>query len=211
MQHTDWLERWTTGNTRWHEDSVNEDLKNFWAPPVEGGRVLVPLCGKSMDVLWLAERGFDVSGVELSVVAIEGFFSDHGLTYNLETAGALTSYRAVECPVTLYCGDYFQFGAPKFDALYDRASLIALDAALRPAYVRHTQTLLKEDAYQLLVTLEYDQQLVDGPPYCVMAEEVRAYWPGLRCVREQEALASCPPKFTEAGVPQVNEVTWISK
>ena len=102
-----------------------------------------------------------------------------------------------------------KFAAPTFDALFDRASLIALDSDLRPRYVRHTQSLLKSEAAQLLITLEYDQSLVNGPPFCVMADEVLSYWPTLCSVNQEEALASCPPKFRDAGVTHVNEVTWV--
>ena len=159
--------------------------------------------------MWLAEQGHDVTGVELSAIAVEEFFTEHGLAYERETSGALSCYRAVEKPIAFYCGDYFDFEAPRFDALFDRASLIALDVRLRPDYAEHTRTLPKTEAAQLLITLEYDQSLVNGPPYCVMADEVLSYWPQLGPVHEEEALASCPPKFREAGVTHVNEVTWI--
>ena len=150
-----------------------------------------------------------MTGVELSAVAIESFFSEHGLTHHRETAGGLTRCRALDRSISLYCGDYFEFEAPPFDALFDRASLIALDPDWRPRYIRHTQSQLKPDAAHLLITLEYDQSLVNGPPFCVLADEVASYWPALRRVNEAEALATCPPKFREAGVTHVNEVTWI--
>ena len=159
--------------------------------------------------MWLAAQGLHVTGVELSAVAIEDFFSEHSLVYERETSGALTCYRAVEQPIVLYCGDYFDFEAPQFDALFDRASLIALNAPLRPSYVQHTRALLKTEAAHLLITLEYEQSLVNGPPFCVMADEVLTYWPQLRRVKEEEALDSCPPRFREAGITHVNEVTWV--
>ena len=204
------MERWTEGNIGWHQATGSENLRCFWPSLTTGARVLVPLCGKSVDLAWLAEQELDVTGVELSAVAIEDFFTEHGLDYQLETADALTCYRAVGPRIALYCGDYFDFEAPQFDALFDRASLIALNPQLRPGYVKHTRTLLKDASAQLLITLEYDQNLVSGPPYCVMGEEVAGYWPELRRVKEQEALASCPPKFRQAGVSHVNEVTWSS-
>lgn len=210
MQHQDWLDRWTAGNTGWHQTGVNESLREFWVSPGPGARVLVPLCGKSWDLLWLAEQDLAVTGVELSAFAIEGFFSEHNLAYEKAETGSLICYRAVERDITLHCGDYFNFTAPKFDALFDRASLIALDAEHRPAYAAHTKALLNDDAFQLLITLEYDQTLVHGPPFCVMAEEVHGIWPELRRVHEKEALDSCPPKFRGAGVSHVNEVTWVS-
>ena len=211
MNHQDWLDRWSEGNIGWHQDAGNEGLRRFWPSLSPGARVLVPLCGKSVDLVWLADQGLDVAGIELSVVATKDFFTEQGLNHERETTGALIRYRAVEKTIALYCGDYFAFEAPRFDALFDRASLIALHAQLRPAYVEHTRGLLKTDATQLLITLEYDQSLVSGPPFCVMADEVRSYWPELQRVKEEEALDSCPPKFREAGVTHVNEVTWVSR
>ena len=209
MNQQDWLERWKQNNIGWHQTSGSTTLRRYWPSLTPGARVLVPLCGKSFDLRWLAEQGLDVTGVELSAVAVEDFFSEQKLAYQHETSGAFTCYRASEQSITLYCGDYFEFAAPAFDALFDRASLIALDVDLRPRYVRHTQSLLKSDAAQLLITLEYDQSLVKGPPFCVMADEVLSYWPTLCSVNQEEALASCPPKFRDAGVTHVNEVTWV--
>lgn len=211
MNHEDWMDRWVQGNIGWHQADGSATLRQFWNALHDGARVLVPLCGKSVDLLWLAKQGLDVTGVELSSVAIESFFSEHDLTYTCKPDGKLLCYRAIEFPIALHCGDYFEFEAPKFDALFDRASLIALNRSLRPKYVRHTQALLKADAAHLLITLEYDQSLVDGPPFCVMSDEVMSYWPALRSVKQEEGLASCPPKFRNAGVSHVNEITWICK
>ena len=210
MQQVQWLERWTAGNTGWHQPTGSDTLKIFWPAMDAGTRVLVPLCGKSVDMFWLAGQGLDVTGVELSPVAIEGFFSDHNLDYECTTVGPHKCYRATTAPIVLYCGDYFEFSAPPFDALYDRAALIALGPELRPSYAQHTSSLLNNDAFHLLDTLEYQQSQVAGPPYCVRPEEVLSYWPRLRPVCELEAIDSCPPKFRDAGVTHVNEVVWVS-
>jgi len=210
MNRKDWLDRWVAGNIGWHQETGNENLRRFWPRLVKGHRVLVPFCGKSVDIIWLAGQGYDVTGVELSAVAIETFFDEQQLSYELDASGRLACYRACEQSIALYCGDYMDFVAPRFDALFDRASLIALERSSRPSYVRHTKALLKADATQLLITLEYDRSLVDGPPYCVLRDEVASYWSSLRCIKEQEAIESCPPKFREAGISHVNEVTWLS-
>ena len=209
MNRQDWLNRWEAGNIGWHQANGNESLRRFWPSLEKGRRVLVPLCGKSVDIMWLAGQGLDVTGVELSVVAVENFFAEQELSYELDTSGHLDCYRASEQSIALYCGDYLDFVAPRFDALFDRASLIALDEASRPAYVQHTKSLLKAHAVQLLITLEYDQSLVGGPPYCVLSDEVASYWPRLRSIKVQEALESCPPRFRDAGLLHVNEVIWL--
>ena len=70
--HENWLERWRVGRTGWHEAGGNQGLKRHWV--AVGRRVLVPLCGKTPDLLWLEERGNAVTGVELSEIAVQAFF-----------------------------------------------------------------------------------------------------------------------------------------
>ena len=82
---------------------------------------------------------------------------------------------------------------------------------LRPAYAAHTASLLAANAYHLLVSLEYDQSLVKGPPYCVLAEEVSSYWPDLQRVGETEDIQNAPPKFAQAGVQSMREIVWSSQ
>ena len=105
----DWLDRWQNGRTGWHEPAGNDGLKEFWPDTATPGRVLVPLCGKAPDLLWLAQRGHDVVGVELSEIAVEGFFDDHDLQFARESSGSLDRFSAKKHSITLYCGDYFNF------------------------------------------------------------------------------------------------------
>ena len=101
------------------------------------------------------------------------------------------------------------FKAQAFDACYDRGGLVALPPEVRPRYVQHTRSLLTRDAYQLLITLEYDQSVVAGPPYAVAADEVRRYFPGFERIDVHED-PNVPPKFREAGLNSVAEVVWRS-
>ena len=207
----DWLGRWHQGRTGWHEAAGNEGLKSFWPEIATPGSVLVPLCGKSPDLLWLAERGHEVVGVELSEVAVAGFFEDHDLEFKFESAGALSRYTATQHSLTLYCGDYFEYQSRPFDALYDRGALVALSAAQRPRYVEHTNKLLKPGAIRLVITLEYDQRVVNGPPFAVSADELVAHWDDLIRVGERDDIDNCPPKFRKAGLTDILEVFWLSR
>ena len=128
----DWLGRWDQGRIGWHEAAGNEGLKSFWPDTAKPGSVLVPLCGKTPDLLWLAQRGHDVVGVELSEIAVESFFDDHGLEFVREAGGPLIRYTAKNHSLTLFCGDYFDFQSEQFDALYDRGALVALSGGVRP-------------------------------------------------------------------------------
>lgn len=206
----DWLNRWETGRTGWHENDGNAGLKSHWPVNVRGSRVLVPLCGKSPDLLWLARRGHEVVGVELADIAIREFFADHDLAYQLETGEHLDCYSANDLPITLYCGDYFSFDAPPFDALYDRGALVAMHESLRPRYVEHTKQLLRPGAVRLIITMEYDQSVVQGPPFSILPSEIGAYWDDLTRVDETNDIETCPPKFRAAGLTDIQEVVWLA-
>lgn len=206
----DWLGRWKEGRTGWHEPSGNAALKEYWPDLPAGATVLVPLCGKSVDLLWLAERDLAVTGIELSRIAVEAFFSEQVLPYQVEQRGAFGVYRADERSITLYCGDFFQFDAGPFDALFDRGALIALSSDLRPLYAQHLQPLLKTAAFRLILTLEYDQSRAAGPPFSVLPDEVRRYWPDLRRIGASNDIDNSPPKFREAGLDRVVQAVWSS-
>ena len=206
MGSSDWHDRWETGRIGWHEAGGNAGLRAHWR--INSGRVLVPLCGKTPDLVWLAERGHDVVGVELSAIAIRDFFAEQKLTYERDEGPSLASYRCEELPITLVHGDYFAFRAPVFDAFYDRGAFVAIDPALREQYAGHTRQLLSATAEILLVALEYDQSVVAGPPFALMPDELHHHFPGLSRVDEQDYLANCPPKFLDAGLEEISEVVW---
>lgn len=205
--HDDWLERWQIGRTGWHEAGGNLNLQKHWR--ATGKRVLVPLCGKTPDLLWLEAQGNEVVGVELSDIAVQAFFEEHGLGFD-RSAGALDEYRATERRITLYCGDYFEFTDSGFTAHYDRGALVALSPELRSEYARHTTSLLSAGAEQLVIGVQYDQAVCDGPPFSISADEMRGYWPDLEVVATVDDTANAPPKFLEAGLDLMYETVWRS-
>ncbi len=205
--HKEWLERWQIGRTGWHEPDGNRNLKRHWR--ASGRRVLVPMCGKTPDLLWLEGQGNEVVGVELSDLAVKAFFEENAIAYET-VEGPLTEYRAVGRGIAIFCGDYFQFDRSDFDAHYDRGALVALTADLRPKYARHTSSLLTEDAAQLVVTVEYDQSMCAGPPFSIGSDEILGYWPGLERVDSVDDTANAPPKFLDAGLDCMYETIWRS-
>lgn len=205
-----WLSRWESGQIGWHEAGGSSALRKFWPRLAQGSRVLVPLCGKSHDLLWLAHQGLKVTGVELSEIAAKAFFEDAGIKFEVEVSSGFSRFHDRDAGLSIVCGDYFQYVDGPFDALYDRAALVALPPELRPVYVKHTQSLLKASATQLLITLEYDQSIANGPPYSVLPEEVKGSWSRLRKAGELSAIDTMPPKFREAGVKQFVETVWVT-
>lgn len=206
----DWLDRWSSGRIGWHEAQGNSGLKKHWPSLGAANSVLVPLCGKSADLAWLARRGHDVIGVELSAIAIRDFFNEQGLTAKRRKAGEFECFECRELPISLYQGDYFSFEAAPCGALYDRGALVALQRPERQRYVNHTDGLLLQGAAKLVITLEYDQSIVQGPPYSVVADELHGYWADLQRASERDDLETCPPKFRAAGLTEIREVCWTS-
>ena len=200
-----WLERWQAGKIGWHETQGNASLQKHWT--ATGKRVLVPLCGKTQDLIWLENQGNQVVGVELSEIAVKAFFDENEIEYSL-IEGALTAYVAKGHSIAIYCGDFFEFSDGPFDAYYDRGALIALPANVRSTYVDHTRTLLDAAAAQMIICLEYDESIATGPPFSVPANEVLAFWPNLERVAAYDDIDNGPPKFREAGLSEMIEVVW---
>ena len=205
--HEPWEDRWREGRTGWHEPRGNRNLQAHWS--WSGRRVLVPLCGKTVDLLWLEAQGNEVIGVELSELAVLAFFEENDLEFE-PIEGSLPGFRATDRRISLYCGDYFEFTDGPFDAHYDRGALIALHADLRARYAEHTLTLLAADAAQLVITVEYDQEVCDGPPYSLASEEVTGHWPRLRRHAVIDDTQNAPPKFRDAGLDIMHEVVWVT-
>ncbi len=173
----EWLQRWHDNNIGWHHEEYNPHLLGFWpqveAPP--GARVLVPLCGKSRDMVWLAEHGHSIVGVELSPLAVEAFFKEQGRVPAREQVGCFERWRAA--PYELLCGDIFDLDRDvlgEVAAGYDRASLVALNPDQRRSYASLLARLLPPGARTLLVAMEYPQGEMPGPPYSVEQREVES-------------------------------------
>lgn len=142
-----------------------------------GGRVFVPLCGKSNDMPWLRAEGHEVLGIELADIAVRAFFAEHGMTPAHTKVAPFEHFRADG--YHLLCGDYFaltrETGGP-FTAIYDRAALIALPPEMRRAYAAHMTALAETDTCMLLITVEYDTSVISPPPFAVSADEVSALY-----------------------------------
>jgi thiopurine S-methyltransferase len=214
MDHAFWLERWRENQVGFHLGQVNPRLVQ-WAsalPPANlrasPSRVLVPLCGKSLDLGWLAARGHHVVGVELSPIAVRAFFEERGTQPEIDRLLAFERYRSGE--LELLCGDFFDLDRAALGAchgLYDRAALVALPEPMRDRYVSHVAGLLTQGARGLLVTFDYPQSQMSGPPFSLPDSEVRARYAKHF---ELESLASYDileqePHFRRRGLTQLHE------
>lgn len=178
MEPNFWHERWQRNEIGFHRDQAHPSLAAHWAsldlPPT--CRVLVPLCGKSLDLSWLAAQGHTVVGVELSQLACAAFFGESGLTPTRTEHGAFVQWRAEG--ITLLQGNIFDLQDDSFDAIYDRAATVALPPPLRLRYAGKLAALLRPGGQALLVTLEGTRPYDTGPPFPVDPDEVeRCYAP----------------------------------
>lgn len=200
-----WLDRWREGRIGWHEEGGNASLKKYWR--AGGRRVLVPMCGKTVDMLWLEEHGNSVVGVELSDIAARAFFDENRLQFVVRD-GDLPAYAAVDRDISIFCGDFFDFDETGFTGWYDRGAFVATPAEQRPAYAERINALLAPDACRLLITLEYDDNVATGPPFSIAGDEIRRYWPDLRAVERYDDIENGPPKFRDAGLTEMFETVW---
>ena len=211
---TDWINRWETNRIGWHAEQVNRHLIKYLDKLglSSGESIFVPLCGKSNDMLFLLENDINVIGVELSNIAIEQFFSENNLGYSVSEVDKFVLYEGEK--IKLYCGDFFDLESKHLHdvrALYDRASLIALNQVLRQKYVKHLSDIIEVGARILLLTLNYPQHQRSGPPFAVSKEEVGELFNGsfdfqeLYCIDDIEN----EPMFQNLGVDFVEKAVYL--
>ncbi len=207
--HSDfWHSRWTSNQIGFHESAVNPLLVAHFAAlaAAPGARIFLPLCGKTLDIDWLLARGHGVAGAELSALAVMQLFERLGVVPAVTRIGSIERHSAAGLDV--FVGDIFDLSAEALgpvDAVYDRAALIALPPDMRQRYARHMR-VLAGNAPQLLVTLEYDQQQVEGPPFSVPAAEVH----GLFSPRTPVLLSSRELPGGLKGKWPATENVWLS-
>lgn len=205
MQADFWLQRWQDGQIGFHRSEVMPLLQKHWPTLqlAQGSRVLVPLCGKTLDMHWLAAQGHRVLGVELSALAIEQFFAEAQLTPERHSSQYGEHYRAGH--IEIICGDAFALDAAllsDISGVYDRAALIALPPALRQHYAGTLYANLPSGCQGVLITLEYPQAEKHGPPFSVLQAEVESLFatPWQATLRERRHILDQQPDFRAEGL-----------
>lgn len=213
MEPAFWTERWQKNDIGFHQKSAHDLLVRYW-PQMnvpEGSAVLVPLSGKSLDMVWLAEQGHEVFGIELSQVAIDAFFVERGLVpATVPVDGGVLKMGG---PYSLLCGDFFKTRPAQtahVSAVYDRAALVALPPAMRKDYAQHLMSLIKPGTKTLLIGLDYDSLQMEGPPFAVARDEIEAlYRPyGTVEVLEERDVIGTHPHFKARGATSLIETAY---
>jgi thiopurine S-methyltransferase len=207
-----WSARWREGRTGFHEGRANAFLEKHIARLGERRRVLVPLCGKAEDMVFLAAHGHEVVGIEAVEEPVKAFFEEHALSPNVHEGPHGRVYSANN--ITILISDVLactREDVGEVNALYDRAAVFALADDVRPKYVAHLRALLKPHSTGLVITFEYPPEKLDGPPFSVGVDEIRTLYAGAAVFEEIDvADAVVGPKFREAGVSATERCVFLS-
>jgi len=208
-----WQQRWVNNQTGFHEGKVNSYLEKFieLLSLQKNGFVFVPLCGKSKDILWLSELGYNVIGVECSELAVKAFFAENNIVAAITKVDGFQVWSAGN--ITIYCGDFYELDPTWFKsitAIFDRAALVALEQESRKKYI-HKIHMLCPKANILLVSLEYQQNEMTGPPFAVTEAEITELFSKqyeLKHLETNDILAD-NDKFKERGLVSLLEKVFI--
>lgn len=178
MEKSFWLKKWEENQIGFHVDGFNElllaHLDSFNLQ--KGSNVFVPLCGKSLDLIYFAKLGHRVIGVELSEKAVNSFFAENKLSFEKKKDGIYNRYSCKEIKIDILQGDFFELDSQligTIDFIYDRASLIALPSEMRGNYTKIMAKITKPNSQILLITTEYDHPELIGPPFSIKEDEVK--------------------------------------
>lgn len=221
MEAEFWHQRWQDQQIGFHQPQVNSYLVEYW-PSLElppGATVLVPCCGKSLDMVWLQQQGYKVIGVEISELAVSSFFDEQGLTPQVSTLSD-RDYRFTrwQCgDIELLCGDIFTLPdelIKQVAAVYDRASLIAMPADMRQQYGHKLLSVMPAASVLFLITLCYPAEEMEGPPFSVCDQEVRNLFQHqfeIEQMAGRDILQGEDDFFRQRGLSQLHELCYIMR
>lgn len=179
MELSYWQSKWRKGHIGFHMKNGHPGLAKYWdsvsfdSNPV----ALVPLCGKSKDLLFLSDHCEKVIGVEISEIAIQEFLSENNFTSKKKTFADFTIYQTKN--IEIWQGDFFKLPSHKISSpglIYDRAALVALPPKMREVYAEKIIELASPHTKIFLQIFEYPQHEMNGPPFSVSVKEVEKFF-----------------------------------
>ncbi|MDX2020390.1 MAG: thiopurine S-methyltransferase [Deltaproteobacteria bacterium] len=212
MEKSFWEERWAAGQTAFHLADVNPRLAAHVESLGDKGTVLVPLCGKTLDMTFLAARGFSVVGVEFVEDAAQAYFAEAGVIPARVERHGWVGYHHLN--VMIWVADMLAVTSElvgPVDAIYDRAAVVALPETLREGYARRLAALSHPGTKLLLVTFEHD--LPSGPPFSVEPDVVQALYGDafdVALIERVDALGD-NERFKQRGGTRFHESVWVGQ
>lgn len=178
MKHEFWHDKWQKNEIGFHLNQPHSLLVKYIDSLnlEKNNRIFLPLCGKSLDIHWLLAQGYHLIGIDLSPIAIEELISELAIPFTERKLEKLTHYHHPQ--IDLFVGDFFELTSSnigKIDAIYDRAALVALPEEMRTDYAQHLMQISNQ-ATQLLISFEYDQSVMAGPPFSISPQQLKDYY-----------------------------------
>ena len=215
MEKEFWLKVWDEGQRLgFHLENYHPFLlKYFDKLNINfGDNILVPLCGKTWDLEWLERKGLNVHGVELSSIAIRSYFMERKLEYHCRPSRSHTIYSSGH--IHLHCGDFFDLSTEQtgnIKAVWDKASLIALPPSTRKNYYQKMKDILAPGEKWLLITIDYPQHLMLGPPFSVNEDEIKLHCSKGFDINILETVAFIPrgEKFKKVKMPEIDQKIFL--
>ena len=207
-----WESRWQEDRIGFHRKEVNPYLVRFSDQLLyqNPDRVFVPLCGKTLDLYWLTTKTKKVIGVEMVSKAVQDFFTENNIDYSIQQDETLQKFSSKS--IDIYLGDFFDLNPEQtssFKAIYDRASIVAIEKPERREYVDHLISFLDTAGRILLITLEYNQNQMEGPPYSVTAEEIESLFAPFGSLKLLETCDILDDRFRKKGLTSLLEHVFL--
>jgi len=208
-----WLDKWQHNDIKFNQDDVNVYLQRYYSRfnLSKSELIFVPLCGKSIDMLWLMNKGHHVVGVELSSVACKAFFEDNHLAYQVKTRGSFITY--FNDSITLYCGDFFELMPGlmgNIKSVYDRGAFIAFPPDMRGQYVAQLASLIAVGGKIIMNTIEYDERREEGPPYSASFKNIaQLYQSSFHINQLEQSVYEVPEHLKSQGLLTANHAVYL--
>lgn len=178
MEPEFWHKKWENREIGFHEGKPNSLLVEHFSRLnlSSGGRVFLPLCGKTRDIAWLRSQGYAVAGAELNESAIGELFQELEVEPEITTLQQMKHYSGPG--LDFFVGNIFHLAPDQLgpvQAVYDRAAMVALPEETRRKYTAHLVEI-SDEASQLLITFQYDQNQMEGPPFSISSQEIESHY-----------------------------------
>ncbi|MRX28461.1 thiopurine S-methyltransferase [Kangiella sp. HZ709] len=178
MDYHFWDTCWQRASQPFHLSEAHPFLRRYLYLLDNKEKLLLPLSGKSVDPIFLAQNNIHSTSIEFNPSAIDNFIIDSELSFKRKTFEQKKCYDFGDFDIWL--ADFFDIETKdigKFSQVFDRAALVALPKELRDKYIKHLKSLLQPKATILMVTMDYEEGEMSGPPFYIAQNELTELFP----------------------------------
>nr|BDT28302.1 thiopurine S-methyltransferase Se/Te detoxification family [Bacteriovorax sp. HI3] len=196
-----WSDVWKEGVIRFHQKDYNQAMVHFFKDiDLKNKTVLIPLAGKTNDILFFLEKGANVTAIEFYEGAVEAFFKENAIAFTKKEH----VYSGTN--ITFYAGDFFEYkNQTPFDVMYDRASQVVFNQNDRPRYYQHMSSLINARTILFSGAIDHQGPADYGPPFKISPEEVISAYKKMGITLQMASSRQDPAseKMQAAGVQEV--------